>query len=69
MIEKFPVEQELLETSAREDLRRSIAESQAMLAAQVEAIHAEFEHAFASYREIDDLVEEEPIVQSNAKAA
>ena len=59
----------MLETSAREDLRRSIAESQAMLIGQVQAIHAEFEKAFASYREIDELVEEKPVARTNAKAA
>jgi hypothetical protein len=68
-IEKFPIEEEWLETSARDDLRRSIAESQAVLVAQVQAIHAEFERAFASYREIDDMVEEKTVVGSNAKAA
>ncbi|HEY7248322.1 MAG TPA: hypothetical protein VH678_31040 [Xanthobacteraceae bacterium] len=68
-LEKFPVEQSLLETSARDDLRRSIAESQAMLAGQVQAVHAEFEKAFASYREIDELVEEKPVARTNAKAA
>jgi len=68
-LEKFPVDGELLETSAREDLRRSIAESQGVLAAQVEAIHAEFERAFASYREIDELLEEKTVVGSSAKAA
>ena len=68
-LDKFPVEQSLLETSAREDLRRSIAESQAMLIGQVQAIHAEFEKAFASYREIDELVEEKPVARTNAKAA
>jgi hypothetical protein len=68
-LDKFPVEQGLLELSAREDLRRSIAESQAMLVAQVQAIHAEFEKAFASYREIDELVEEKTVVRSDAKAA
>ena len=68
-LDKFPIEQGLLETSAREDLRRSIADSQAMLTAQVQAIHAEFEKAFASYREIDELVEEKSVVKSDAKAA
>jgi hypothetical protein len=68
-LEKIPVEQRLLETSAREDLRRSITESQAMLAGQVEAIHAEFEKAFASYREIDELVEEKTVARADAKAA
>jgi hypothetical protein len=68
-LDKFPIEQGLLETSARDDLRRSIAESQAMLVGQVQAVHAEFEKAFASYREIDELVEEKIVVKSGAKAA
>jgi hypothetical protein len=68
-LDKFPVEQSLLETSARDDLRRSIAESQAMLVGQVQAIHAEFEKAFASYREIDELVEEKTVARKDAKAA
>jgi hypothetical protein len=68
-LERFPVEQQLLETSAREDLRRSIAESQAVLVGQVQAIHAEFEKAFASYREIDELVEERTVARPGAKAA
>ena len=68
-IEKFPIEHELPDTPAREDLRRSIADSQAVLVGQVEAVHAEFERAFASYREIDDLIEEKPLARSNAKAA
>ena len=68
-LDKFPIEQGLLETSARDDLRRSIAESQAMLVAQVQAIHAEFEKAFASYHEIDELVEERAVVRSDTKAA
>jgi hypothetical protein len=68
-LEKFPLEQELPEPSARDDLRRSIAESQAVLVGQVEAVHAEFERAFASYREIDELIEEKTVVGSSAKAA
>ena len=58
-----------MEISAREDLRRSIAESQGVLVGQIEAIHAEFERAFASYREIDNFVEEKTVVTANAKAA
>jgi hypothetical protein len=68
-LDKFPIEQGLLETSARDDLRRSIAESQAVLVVQVQAIHTEFERAFASYREIDELVEEKTVAKSDAKAA
>jgi hypothetical protein len=69
VLEKFPIEQDLLETSARDDLRRSIAESQGVLVGQIQAIHAEFERAFASYREIDNFVEERTVVAANAKAA
>ena len=69
VLEKIPIEQEQVPPAARDDLRRSIAESQDVLVGQVQAIHAEFERAFASYREIDDLVEENPVARSNAKAA
>jgi hypothetical protein len=69
VLEEIPVEHELTSTSGRDDLRRSIAESQAVLVGQVQAIHDEFERAFASYREIDDLVEERAIAKSDAKAA
>jgi hypothetical protein len=68
-LDKIPTEHELLATSAREDLRRSIVESQSVLVSQVQAIHDEFEKAFASYREIDELVEERPIARSDAQAA
>jgi len=37
-LDKFPIDDGWLETSARDDLRRSIAESQAVLVAQVQAI-------------------------------
>jgi hypothetical protein len=67
-LEKFPIEQELLENLARDDLRRSIAESQNILVDQVRAIHAEFERAFATYREIDQLVEEKTVVRADASA-
>jgi hypothetical protein len=66
-IERLTVEEDSPDPSARDDLRRSIAESQAVLVTQVSAIHAEFERAFASYREIDELVEEK--IVANAKAA
>jgi hypothetical protein len=68
-LDKIPTERELLATSAREDLRRSIVESQGVLVAQVQAIHDEFEKAFASYREVDELVEEKSIARSDAQAA
>jgi hypothetical protein len=68
-LEKITSEPEAGPVSARDDLRRSIEESQAVLVEQVRAIHDEFERAFASYREIDDLVEEKAIARSDAKAA
>src|SRR5262249_13605950 len=52
-LDKFPIDEGWLETSARDDLRRSITDSQGVLVGQVQAIHVEFERAFASYREID----------------
>jgi len=60
---------ETLPTYGLLELRRSIADSQAVLVGQVQAIHAEFERAFASYREIDELVEEKTVAKSDAKAA
>jgi hypothetical protein len=69
VLEKIPIEHEQLPVAAREDLRHSIKESQGVLVEQVQAIHAEFEKAFASYREIDDLVEEQTVARSDAKAA
>jgi hypothetical protein len=68
VLEKFAIESESREGSARDDLRRSIAESQSILVDQVRAIHAEFERAFATYREIDQLVEEKTVVRADASA-
>jgi hypothetical protein len=68
VLEKFPVDQEQPETSARHDLRQSIAQSQNILIDQIQAIHAEFERAFATYREIDQLIEETSVVRSVATA-
>jgi hypothetical protein len=68
-LDKIPVEPELADTSSREELRRAIAESQGLLAGQIEAIHGEFEQAFASYREIDNFVEEDAVVAASAQAA
>jgi hypothetical protein len=68
-LEKIPVEPEAESRSAGDDLRRSIAEAQAVLVDQVRMIHDEFERAFASYRQIDDLVEEKAIARSGTQAA
>jgi hypothetical protein len=69
VMEKISTEHEQMPIPARDDLRHSIKESQGVLVDQVQAIHDEFERAFASYREIDDLVEEQTIARSDAKAA
>ena len=46
------------DTSAREHLRQMIAETQELLTQQIAAIHAAFEGAVKSYREIDELLPE-----------
>jgi hypothetical protein len=42
--------------SAREDLRRSIADAQEALDQQVNSIHREFEATLVTYKQIDDMV-------------
>lgn len=68
-LDKIPVEPETESRSARDDVRRSVAEAQAILVDQVRMIHDEFQRAFASYREIDDLVEEKTVERSDTQAA
>jgi hypothetical protein len=46
----------------REELRKSIADSQALLAKEVRSIHEEFEAAAATYRQIDDMIPDPPYV-------
>ncbi len=65
-LEKIAPEHEPRPILAGDDLRRMIEESQAVLVDQARAIHDEFERAFASYREIDDLVEEKAIARPDA---
>jgi hypothetical protein len=67
-LDRIALEPDGEQRSAREDLRRSIADAQAVLVEQVRAINDEFERAFASYREIDDLVEERAIAKSDVKS-
>jgi hypothetical protein len=55
-LSKHKPEQEVARTSARDDLREKIAENQALLVRQVEAINQEFERAVAGYRQMDDLI-------------
>jgi hypothetical protein len=44
--------------SVRQKLQKSIEDTQDVLNAQVQAIHAAFDEAFRSYREIDELIPE-----------
>jgi hypothetical protein len=69
VLEKIPLDLDTEARSSRDDLRHSIAEAQGLLVEQVRAINEEFARAFASYREIDDLVEERAIARSDAQAA
>ncbi len=45
-------------SSARENLRRMIAETQELLSRQIKAIHEAFDSAVRTYREIDELLPE-----------
>jgi len=45
-------------TSARETLRKMIAETQELLSQQIKAIHEAFDGAVRTYREIDELLPE-----------
>ena len=45
-------------SSAREDLRQMIAETQELLSRQIKAIHEAFDNAVRTYREIDELLPE-----------
>jgi hypothetical protein len=47
-------------TDARDNPRTMIAETQELLKEQVKAIHAAFDGAVRSYREIDELLPEKP---------
>ena len=55
--------------TAREQLRRSILETQDILNRQIQAIHRAFDEAVSSYREIDDLIPESKRVPPAAKKA
>ena len=45
-------------TSARDNLRQMIAETQELLNQQIKAIHEAFDNAVRTYREIDELLPE-----------
>jgi DNA anti-recombination protein RmuC len=45
-------------TSARDSLRKMIAETQELLSQQIKAIHEAFDGAVRTYREIDELLPE-----------
>jgi DNA anti-recombination protein RmuC len=46
------------DSSAREQLRQMIAETQELLKQQIKAIHEAFDDAVRTYREIDELLPE-----------
>lgn len=54
---------------ARERLQQSIVETQALLTRQIEAIHAAFDEAARSYRELDDLIPEDRSGASSPREA
>jgi DNA anti-recombination protein RmuC len=54
------------DSAARERLQAMIAETQELLKEQVKAIHAAFDDAMKTYREIDELLAEK---KSGQKAA
>lgn len=54
---------------AREQLQQSIIETQSLLKHQIEAIHAAFDEAARSYRELDDLIPEEKSGASSSREA
>jgi hypothetical protein len=69
-LDRYSADQEITTSSARDDLRKSIAESQAILLAHVEEIQQEFELAVAGYQQIDDWnFEEQTVYPKEAKAA
>jgi hypothetical protein len=56
--------------AAQEDLMKSIADAQKILEQQVAAIHAEFEAALVTYKQIDDMVlKEKPDVSTSLQFA
>jgi hypothetical protein len=55
-LSRYKVGLEQFPESARDDLRRQIAENQALLVRQVEMIQQEFETAVSAYHQIDDLI-------------
>lgn len=57
-IARVPIEDELPEGEDRTELRRRIADAQALLEKEVLAIHATFDEAVASYHEIDKVIPE-----------
>jgi hypothetical protein len=64
VLDRIPSEQTERNPDERERLQRSIDDVQALLTRQVEAVHAAFDGAAKSYREIDELFPE----VTNAKA-
>jgi hypothetical protein len=61
-LDRFPIVSDENPETRREELRKSIADSQALLAKEVRSIHEEFEAAAATYRQIDDMIPDPPYV-------
>ena len=53
-MDRFKPDQEMLSKGAREDLRKAISESQALLLEHVEIIQEEYKSAVDGYQQIDD---------------
>ncbi|QUS38081.1 hypothetical protein RPMA_03840 [Tardiphaga alba] len=60
VLDRIPVEPTDRDPDDKERLRRSVDEIQALLTRQVEAVHAAFDAATRSYKEIDELFPEAP---------
>jgi hypothetical protein len=67
-LERIPVDQTLLKTSARKEIRDQIAKSQDVLIQSIEETQREFDKAVTSYHEIDDLVAEDASVATAKEA-
>ena len=59
-MERIYGQSDLPETLVRNDLDQEIKKSQDLLRREILAIHKTFEEAVDTYRQIDDLIPEEP---------
>jgi hypothetical protein len=69
VMERIGVETELAPSLVRKDLDEEIKSMQDLLKGEIAAIHRAFDDAIESYRQIDDLVPDEPYVRPTNKAA